>query len=219
MSGKLPYRDRTQAGEVLARSLDRYRGRPGVVVVALPRGGVPVGYQVAASLKAPLDILVVRKLGVPGREELAFGAIANGGVKVLSTDLIKEFRLPEPVIEVITEREEREIQRQEQQFRGDRPFPVLEGRTVILVDDGLATGATMLAGIRALRERKPARLIVAVPVAASGTCEELRGEADEIVCAATPEPFRSVSAWYENFPQTSDEEVRVLLARANPSPL
>ena len=205
------YQDRRDGGRNLARRLRHYRDRPDAIVLALPRGGVPVGYEVATELHVPLDVLVVRKLGVPGHEELAFGAVASGGVGVLNDEVIRELRLPDRIIEIVSQRERNEVERRERQFRGARPLPPLKRKTVILVDDGLATGATMLAAARTTRLRNPARIVIGVPVAHPRTCNELRGEADEVICAATPDPFSAVGQWYANFEQTSDEEVQTLL--------
>ena len=199
---------------MLAQRLQRLAGRPDVLVLALPRGGVPVAFEVAQRLRAPLDIFVVRKLGVPGHEELAMGAIASGEVRILDSDLIEQLGIDDEMVEAVTAREERELLRRERLFRGDRPHPRIAGRTVLVVDDGLATGASMRAAVQALREQSPARVIVAVPVAAPSTCELLASEADDVICAATPEPFRALGLWYEDFSQTTDEEVRDLLARA-----
>jgi putative phosphoribosyl transferase len=212
---RAPYRDRSEAGVVLADRLRALAKKPGLLVLALPRGGVPVAFEVATRLHAPLDVFVVRKLGVRGHEELAMGAITTDGIRVLDDDLIRTLGIDEDAIEAVTAREERELARREHLFRGDRAPPQIEGRTIVLVDDGLATGASMRAAVRALREEAPARVIVAVPVAAPSTCEQMAAEADEVVCAATPEPFRAVGLWYEDFTQTSDEEVRELLARAD----
>lgn len=208
------FRDRRDAGRHLAKVLAAYARQPGVLVLALPRGGVPVAFEVARSLDAPLDVFVVRKLGVPGHEEYAMGAIASGGVRVLNEQIVQALNLGEAEIEAVVERERRELARREQLYRHDRPPPQVRGQTVLLVDDGLATGSTMLAAMRALREMQPARTVVAVPTAAAETCEGLRSEADDVVCATTPEPFRAVGLWYEDFSQTSDEEVRELLQRA-----
>ncbi len=208
------FRDRREAGRLLAQKLAAYRGRADVLVLALPRGGVPVGYEVARALGAPLDVFVVRKLGVPGHGELAMGAVATGGVRVLNEDVVRALGIPDYVIDAVAAWEERELERRERVYRGDRPPPEVRGRTVILVDDGLATGATMHAAVQALRRRQPARIVVAVPTAAPETCEALRPEVDEIVCAVTPEPFYAVGLWYENFSQTTDEEVRELLAQS-----
>lgn len=208
------FRDRVHAGRVLAEKLKHYVDRPNVQVLALPRGGVPVGFEVATALHAPLDVFLVRKLGVPGHEELAMGAIASGGVRVLNDDVVAMLHLPDAVIERAAAAEQRELERRERAYRGDRPPPDLKGRTVILVDDGLATGSTMRAAAQAVSRQQPARIVVAVPTAAVDTCEDFRREVDEIVCATTPEPFRAVGLWYEDFSQTTDEEVRDLLARS-----
>ena len=208
------FRDRTEAGQLLAKRLTAYANRLDVLVLALPRGGVPVAYEVARALGVPLDVFVVRKLGVPGHEELAMGAIASGGECVLNDDVVEALRIPRHVIEAASARELRELERRERAYRGDRPAPKVRGRTVILVDDGLATGATMRAAVHALRRLGPARIVVAVPTAAPSTCEEFRHEADECVCVITPEPFHGVGLWYEDFSQTIDDEVRDLLERA-----
>jgi predicted phosphoribosyltransferase len=208
------FRDRRDAGQALAEQLAPYAGRPDVLILALPRGGVPVAYEVARALGAPLDVFLVRKLGLPGHEELAMGAVATGGVRVLNDDIVRGLGVPPPVIEAVAAWEQEELTRRERLYRGDRPPPDARGRTVILVDDGLATGATMRAALAALHRQQPARLVVAVPTAAPETCDEMRAEADDVVCATTPEPFHSVGLWYEDFSQTTDEEVRELLARA-----
>ena len=208
------YRDRRDAGKRLAKLLGAYAQRPDVLVLALPRGGVPVGYEVARALNAPLDVFIVRKLGVPGYEEAAMGAIASGGIWVLNDDVIGALHIPEQVVEEVMAREQRELARREQLYRDDRPMPYVKGRTVILVDDGLATGATMRAALKALRQQQPVRLIVAVPVSAHSTCLELRDEADEVICARTPDPFFGVGWWYQHFEQTTDQEVHNLLAQA-----
>jgi putative phosphoribosyl transferase len=208
------FRNRREAGRLLAAKLDKYANRPDVLVLALPRGGVPVAYEVSRALGAPLDIFLVRKLGVPGHEELAMGAVATGGLCVINQPVVRALRIPEEVIDAVAAREQEEITRRERLYRGDRPPPDLRGRTVILVDDGLATGATMLAAVKALRQQQPARVIVATPIAAPETCEQFRPEVDDIVCAVTPEPFYAVGLWYEDFSQTSDDEVRQLLERA-----
>ncbi len=212
------FADRPEAGELLATKLTAYANRPDVVVLALPRGGVPVAFAVARALRAPLDVFLVRKLGVPGHEELARGAIASGGVRVLNDEVVRYLRIPDAVIDEVAAREMQEISRRERLYRGDRPPLHVQGRTTILVDDGLATGATMRAAIAALRQLRPARVVVAVPTAAPDPCEELGAEVDEIVCARTPEPFYAVGLWYEDFSQTTDEEVRELLARAAQRP-
>jgi predicted phosphoribosyltransferase len=194
--------------------LDRYRHNSDVVVLALPRGGVPVAYEVANHLDASLDVFLVRKLGVPGHEELALGAIARGGVRVLNHDVVEMAGIDERGINAIAAREQRELERRESAYRDGRPPAPIHGRIAIIIDDGLATGATMLAAARAVRSLRPRRVVVAVPVAARETCEMFRREVDEIVCAETPEPFRAVGLWYEDFSQTTDEEVRHLLARS-----
>jgi putative phosphoribosyl transferase len=206
------FRDRKDAGRRLAAALSQYARRPDVLVLGLPRGGVPVAYEVARALDAPLDVFLVRKLGVPGHEELAMGAIATGGVRVLNEQVVEGLRIPGPMIEAAAQREQRELERRERLYRGDRSAPDVRGRTVILIDDGLATGATMRAAAAALQQQQPARLIIAVPVAASSTCDEFRAEVDEIICAMTPEPFLAVGLWYDDFSPTSDDEVRDLLA-------
>jgi putative phosphoribosyl transferase len=211
------FQDRHDAGRQLAVELHAYANRPDVIVLALPRGGVPVGFEVATALDAPLDVFVVRKLGLPWEEEVAMGAIASGGVRVLDSDLIRAARVSQAEVERVTAIERAELARRERQYRGERPFPDLRGKTVILVDDGLATGSTMRAGVAALRQEVPSRVVVAVPVAAPETCNAFRDIADEIVCAMTPEPFRAVGYWYHDFSQTSDEEVQELLDRARRS--
>jgi len=208
------FRDRIEAGQVLAQRLKGVIRDSNPIVLALPRGGVPVGFEVAKALHSDLDIFLVRKLGVPGHEELAIGAIASGGIRVLNQTLIRELGLTSLVIDSITARERREIERRERLYREHRPPLAVGDRTVILVDDGLATGATMLAAARALRIQRPKRIIVAVPVASREACDEFRRHVDETVCAETPEPFYSVGSWYEDFSQTSDAEVRELLERA-----
>lgn len=210
------YHDRAAAGRALALRLMRYAGRTDVLVLALPRGGVPVAYEVARALDAPLDIFVVRKLGLPGHEEFAIGAVATGGVRVLNDELVRSLGVDPRDLESLTRRERAELERRERAYRGDRPPPDVRGRTVILVDDGLATGSTMRAAIEALRAEGPAQIVVAVPTAAAETCEELSGLVDDVVCASTPEPFLAVGLWYDDFSQTTDEEVRELLAAARP---
>ena len=210
------FRDRAEAGRLLAPRLAAYTDRPDVIVLALPRGGVPVGYEVARALGAPLDVFVVRKLGVPGHEELAMGAVATRGVRVLNDQVVQALHIPDDVIDTVTTSERQELDRRERLYRGDRPSPDVRGRTVILVDDGLATGATMSAAIAALRQLGPARIVAAVPTAAPATCDELRHEVDDVVCAITPDPFHAVGLWYEDFSPTTDEEVRRLLARGEP---
>lgn len=208
------YSDRSAAGKVLATKLLNYRNRTDVLVLALPRGGVPVAFEVAKVLQAPLDIFLVRKLGVPGHEELAMGAIATGGVRVLNEEIVDYLEIPESVIDLITATELKELKRRELAYRGNRPAPDVGGRTVILIDDGLATGSTIRAAAEALRQQQPARIVVAVPVSPPQTCDEYRMGVDEIVCAVTPEPFLGVGRWYRDFSQTTDEEVRDLLERA-----
>jgi putative phosphoribosyl transferase len=208
------FQDRAEAGRYLASKLTRYVNRPDVLVLALPRGGVPVAYEVARALNAPMDVFLVRKLGVPGQEELALGAIASGGVRVLNRELVGVLALTEEQVNAITAEQMRELERRESAYRGDRPPPDVRGRTVILVDDGLATGSTMRAAVTALQQMGPGRIVVAVPVATPETCEELRAEADDVVCAVTPQPFYAVGLWYRDFSQTTDDEVRELLERA-----
>jgi putative phosphoribosyl transferase len=208
------FRNRTDAGRQLAAELRAYANRPDVVVLGLPRGGVPVAFEVARALHAPLDVFLVRKLGVPGHEELAMGAIASGGVRVLNEEVVRTLHIPEETIDAVAAEEQRELERRERTYRGDRPPADVRGRTVILVDDGLATGSTMRAAVAALRRQEPARIVVAVPVGAVETCEELGTEADGAVCVRTPDPFYAVGIWYGNFSQTTDEEVRDLLERA-----
>lgn len=208
------FKNRTDAGRKLAKELERFRGQSNVLVLGLPRGGVPVAFEVAQALNVPLDVWLVRKLGVPGREELAMGAIASGGTRVLNQEVIQMLGISEKAIAEVEAKERRELKRREQAYRGDRPELDVSGRTVILVDDGLATGASMRAAVQALKTQQPAELIVAVPTAAPQTCAEFEDEVDQIVCATTPEPFMGVGAWYEEFPQTSDKEVRELLHQA-----
>jgi putative phosphoribosyl transferase len=208
------FKNRMEAGTLLAQRLASYAERSDVIVLALPRGGVPVGFALAQVLRVPLDILLVRKLGVPGHEELAMGAIASGGMKVLNEEVVAKLDIDPGVIEAISRREMLEIDRREKLYRDGSPAPTLTGRTVILVDDGLATGATMRVALRAARQGNPARIIIATPVAAPESCEELRKEADDIICHFTPKPFYAVGLWYEDFPQTTDIEVKALLAEA-----
>ena len=212
MEGAFPNRE--EAGRLLAEKLEKYAGRNDVIVLGLPRGGVPVAYEVAQRLGVPLDVFIVRKLGVPGFEELAAGAIASGGVRVLNEDVLRALPKADQIIESVTEKETAELERREKIYRDDRPAPELRDRVVILVDDGLATGATMRAAVKALRQRRVAKIVVAVPVGPPDTCREFEDEADETICASAPEFFQAVGQYYEDFSQTSDEEVRDLLARA-----
>lgn len=209
---RLPYRDRREAGRALAGALAHYRGRAGLLVLALPRGGVAVGFEVARALDAPLDVFIVRKLGYPGHEEYAMGAIASGGVRVMSPQ--PGITVPPQELARVLAQEEAELARREQLYRGNRPRIELRERTVIVVDDGLATGSTMRAAVRAIRRQSPAHLVVAVPVGAPQTCRSLLAEVDELVCPAMPEPFRAVGLWYRDFPQSTDDEVRELLDEA-----
>jgi erythromycin esterase-like protein/predicted phosphoribosyltransferase len=209
------FRDRRDAGRLLAEKLAAYANRPDALVLALPRGGVPVAYEVARALGAPLDVFVVRKLGVPGYEELAIGAVATGGVRVLNDQLVERLGIPKQMIDAVAARELQELAWRERRYRGGRPPPDVRGRTVILVDDGLATGATMHAAIEALREQKPTRIVVAVPTASPEICEEMKTKADDVICVITPEPFQAVGRWYQDFSQTTDEEVEALLSQRN----
>lgn len=208
------YRNRADAGRVLAERLRDYAGRDDVLVLGLARGGVPVAYEIAGELDVPLDVFLVRKLGVPGREELAFGAIASGGALVLNEDVVRSLRIDEASARAVAERERAELARRAEAYRGTTDPPDVEGKTVIVVDDGLATGASMRAAVEALRQLRPRRIVVAVPAAAPQSCEELRAEVDEVVCALTPEPFLAVGMWYEDFSETTDDDVRELLARS-----
>jgi len=208
------FRNRTEAGQVLARRLQQYKNQPDVLILGLPRGGVPVAYEVARELNAPLDVFIVRKLGVPGHEELGMGAIATGGVRTLHEGIIREIGISPQTIEAVSAREQAELERRERLYRGDRPAPTIKGRTVVIVDDGLATGSTMKAAIQAVRQQDPRQVIVAVPTAPSETCEQLKESADHVVCALTPEPFFSVGGSYADFTQITDGEVRDLIASA-----
>lgn len=208
-----PYRDRVEAGKLLAQRLSHYRDRDDVVVLALPRGGVPIAREVAHVLGVPFDVFMVRKLGVPGHEELAMGAIASGGTRLVNDDVVNAFGIPANVIDAVARNEQLELDRREQLYRGQRAPIGLTGKTVILVDDGLATGSTMRAAVMAVRQHQPARIIVAVPVGAPATCAELAREADDVVCVRTPDPFVAVGLWYRDFTPTSDHEVRSLLGR------
>jgi putative phosphoribosyl transferase len=213
------FRDRREAGRRLAELLRAYEHDESVIVLGLPRGGVPVAYEVAEALDAPLDVFVVRKLGVPGHEEYAMGAIASGGIRVLNHDAIRELHLPLEAVTAVERAERVELERRDRLYRGDRPAPVLRDRTVILVDDGLATGSTMLAAVAAVRTQDPRRVIVAAPVASREACDALGHRADACLCTANPDPFYGVGLWYLDFTQTSDDEVRHLLAaRAAPEP-
>lgn len=209
----LPLSDRSEAGRELAEALAHYRGRQDVLVLALPRGGVPVAYEIASALQAPLDLVLVRKLGAPGQRELAMGAIASGGIRVLNENLISTLNVSGRDIESVAEREQRELERREVAYRGDRPRQGISGRTVILVDDGVATGATMRAAIASLRQQNPARIVIALPLAPASTVNTLAREADEVICLHSPEPFVAIGRWYQDFSQVSDREVRGLLAR------
>jgi predicted phosphoribosyltransferase len=208
-----PFRDRVEAGELLAGLLADYRDRDDVVVLALPRGGVPVAREVARALGVPFDVYVVRKLGVPGHEELAMGAIATGGVRQINRDVVDALGIPGNVIDAVAEREQLELERREQTYRGNRGPLLLAGKIVILVDDGLATGSTMRAAVMAARQQQPSRVIVAVPVGAPSTCADLATEADDVVCVRTPDPFVAVGLWYRDFTPTTDHEVRTLLGK------
>ena len=210
-----PFANRREAGIELASKLRQYAGRTDVVVLALPRGGVPVAFEVAEALHAPLDIFLVRKLGLPGHPELAMGAIASGGVRVLTEDVVRWYSVPDRTIEAVARQEQAELERREREYRQGRPLVDLRGKTVILVDDGLATGSTMKAAVEAARRHGPAQVVVAVPVGAPSSCEEVAEITDETVCARTPEAFSSVGQWYYDFSQTTDEEVRALLATSH----
>jgi putative phosphoribosyl transferase len=209
------YRDRAEAGELLAQRLASYAGRDDVIVLALPRGGVPVGFIVAERLDVRLDVLLVRKLGFPGQEEFAMGAIASGGVCVLHDDAVQRYHISPAEIEQVRQRESLEIARREKLYRAHRPAPQLQQQVVIVIDDGIATGATMFAAIQCLRHFHPARIVVAVPVAPPETCQQLKAEVDEVICPRMPDPFYAVGNWYRHFGQTSDEEVQSLLAQAD----
>jgi putative phosphoribosyl transferase len=208
--------DRTDAGKQLAHKLEFLQGQRDVVVLGLPRGGVPVAFEIAKALAVPLGVLMVRKLGVPGHEELAMGAVASGGVRVLNDDIIKSLAIDNEAIESEVAKERVELEQRETRYRGATPFPSLTGKIVLVVDDGIATGATMRVAVKALKHHQPARIIVAAPTCARDTYQTLYREADEVICLATPEPYIAVGLWYEHFPQTSDEEVRSLLERATP---
>ena len=212
------FKDRADAGRFLASKLDQFANLADVIVVGLPRGGLPVAYEVAHQLKAPLDLLVVRKLGVPGHEELAMGAIASGGVCLLNQDVLSHLGIPQDIIDLVIESEQRELERREREYRQNRPPLKLRGQTVIVVDDGLATGSSMHAAVTAIRQKQPKKIIVAVPVGARDTCQSFQNEVDTIaICAITPESFQSVGAWYANFTPTTDDEVRKCLERSGPA--
>lgn len=208
------FRDRRDAGRRLAADLSAYANRPDVRILALPRGGVPVGYEVARALDAPLDVFVVRKLGVPGHEEYAMGAIASGGAVLLNEQVVRSLGVSQAQVQRVLEAERRELERREERYRGDRPAPQVAGNTIVLVDDGLATGSTMLVAVAALREEKPARIVVAVPVGSPDSCAAMRGAADDVICSMTPDPFQAVGLWYDDFSQTTDEEVHELLEQS-----
>lgn len=209
------FKDRRDAGRKLAQKLSAYANRSDVIVLALPRGGVPVAYEVALALNAPLDIFTVRKLGLPGHEELAMGAIASGGARVINQDVVRTFSIPQGVVEAVAKQELKELERRERAFRGDREMREIHDRTAILIDDGLATGASMQAALMGLRARDPARIVVAVPTAPLETCEAFQPLVDEMICATTPEPFYGVGQWYEDFSQVTDEQVQTLLEQAS----
>lgn len=211
---ELPIKDRKAAGEALAEALQKYRQREDVIVLGLPRGGVPVAMEIAQSLDAELDLMLVRKLGTPGHAELAMGAIASNGNRVINADVVRSLHISEDAIRRVEEAERKELRRRERAYRGERPPPELTNRCVILVDDGLATGATMRAAVGAVRQDQPARLVVAVPVAPPDTVEMLRGQVDDVVCLAEPPHFMAIGAWYIDFSQVSDDEVRRILERA-----
>jgi putative phosphoribosyl transferase len=208
------FQDRRDAGRQLAARLQGYASDPNVLVLGLPRGGVPVGFEVARGLQAPLDVFLVRKIGVPGQEELAMGAVATGGVRVLNQGIVQALDIPAEALDLMTERARNELARREHLYRGERGAPDMRGRTVIVVDDGLATGSSMRAAVAALRQQQPARIVVAVPVAAASTCDDLRDQVDQVVCLLTPDPFHAVGLWYQDFSQTTDEEIRDLLDQA-----
>jgi putative phosphoribosyl transferase len=209
-----PYPDRTAAGKTLAEQLRHYKDTRDLLVLGLPRGGVPVAYEVAQALGAPLDVFVVRKIGVPGHEELAMGALASGGIRVLNDDVVRQLAPSENVIEELTREEQKEVEQREQRYRGEHASPRITGRTIILIDDGLATGATMRAACAAVRQQQPARVVIAVPVAAPQVCDEMQQEADEVVCAMMPPSLGGIGGWYVDFRQTTDDEVRQLLNQA-----
>jgi len=209
------FKDRRDAGRKLAQKLSAYANRSDVIALALPRGGVPVAYEVALALNAPLDIFTVRKLGLPGHEELAMGAIASGGARVINQDVVRTFSIPQGVVEAVAKQELKELERRERAFRGDREMREIHDRTAILIDDGLATGASMQAALMGLRARDPARIVVAVPTAPLETCEAFQQLVDEMICTTTPEPFYGVGQWYEDFSQVTDEQAQALLEQAS----
>ncbi|AOY90144.1 phosphoribosyltransferase [Marinobacter salinus] len=211
---KLPINNRIEAGQALARAMSRYRGREDLLVLGLPRGGVPVAYEIAADLNVQLDLMLVRKLGTPGQKELAMGAIASGGIRVLNDEIVGALGISDEAIERVASEEQQELERREQAYRGDRSRPEIEGKCIILVDDGLATGASMRAAIEALRLQNPSSIVVAVPVAPSDTIGKLSAEADDVICLATPEPFMAIGNWYRDFTQVSDQEVKQTLNKA-----
>jgi putative phosphoribosyl transferase len=212
------FKDRVDAGKKLAKELSKYANHSDVLILALPRGGVPVAFEVAKELNVRMDVFIVRKLGVPGNEELAMGAISSDNIRVLNEDVVRSFQIPERIINMVSENELKELERRERAYRGDRPKPEISGSTVILIDDGLATGATMRAAAAAIKTKNPAKIVVAVPTGARDTCELFGKEVDEVICVATPEPFYGVGAWYGNFSQTTDEEVCELLDKARALP-
>jgi putative phosphoribosyl transferase len=211
-ASEIPFIDRREAGRELARHLTDYHQRSDVVVLALPRGGVPVAYEVATALDAPLDVFVVRKVGLPGHREFAIGALATGGVLILDEELLRTYRIPRDAIDAVVREEQQELERRERAYRAGEQGVSVAGRVVILVDDGLATGSTMKAAVRAVRQLGPSRVVVAAPVGAADSCRELESVADAVVCARTPQPFRAVGLWYHRFDQTSDDEVMALLS-------
>jgi putative phosphoribosyl transferase len=217
MNHSQQFGDRAEAGKLLASELVHYAGHPKLLILALPRGGVPVAFEIAQALRAPLDVFLVRKLGVPGQEELAMGAVASGNVRILQSDVLEAFGISHSALEAATLQEMNEIARRERLYRGDRPSPQVRDRTIILVDDGLATGSTMRAAIAALKQQHPERITVAVPVAAREACAEFESEVDEIICLRTPTSFQAVGLWYQRFPQLTDEEVCELLKKAGES--
>ena len=217
MVGQL--RNRTEAGHLLAKKLTAYANRPDVLVLGLPRGGVPIAFEIAKALNVPLDICLVRKLGVPGQPELGMGAIASGNVIVINQEVVNWLNIPRDAIDRVVAMERQELQRRDRAYRGNRPLPDVRHRTVIVVDDGIATGSTMRAAIATLRQQQPEQIVVAVPVASPETCDELKAEVDQIVCLITPERLSSISLWYENFSQTTDAEVRNLLSQAANRPI